>query len=396
MSEVKRISNIKDKQKHQEKNFLLEKAMYEIEQNPDETTNILSDALNRIHEIDDKYDEDLMSENNFIDFVKTQKDYEENRTGFAGFHLENVGFGLLGKKLDGDWKKDVFMCFGGVENVGKTSMMCQLGYEIANNPKNNACVIYHSIDDTSAQILPRLILQGYGGLDVSINQTIYPQQYKDRSDYNQILQFRDMGYKKILSLARDGRLIVKDMSHGSSLAYGESLIKYYKGKYPDRNIVYILDNFHKATDFENSKETRTKFKRLSNYAKAIATKLHVTIIATVEYTKLGDPGTRPHNSNIAESRAMQYDANFIAHLYNDVHAYQDKALIVHEQNGEILPRVLMTIGKNKISSFKGNMMFDFFPYCGRYMNVDLIKAREEYRIRKEQFKEEDIKKEDTF
>ena len=390
MAEVRRISNLKDAEKYKEKDLILEHAFHEAKQNPEEAANVLSDALNKMHEIDDKYDEDLMSESNFIEFVKTQKNFEEDREGFAGFFLESVGFGQLGKRLDGDWKKDVFMCFGGVENVGKTSMMCQLAYEIANNEKNNACVIYHSIDDTAAQILPRFVIQGYGGLDLAINQVVYPKQYINKPTYSQIIQFREMGYKKLFSMARDGRLIIKDIAHGTSLAYGESLIRYYQKRYPSRHIVYILDNFHKAADFENSRETRTKYKKLSNYAKSIATKLHVTIIATVEYTKL-EPGTKPNNSNIAESRAIQYDANFIAHLYNDVHAYQDKALIVHEKNGEVLPRIQMIVGKNKISSFKGNLMFDLYPASGRYNFVDIGKAREEYQARKERFKEENVK-----
>lgn len=399
LAEVRRISNLKDAEKFKERDIILESAIQDAKQNPDELVNILSDAVNKLHEVDDKYDEDLMSENNFMEFVRSQKEHEENREGFAGYYLENVGFGALGSRLDGDWKQDVFMCFGGVENVGKTSMLCQLAYEISNNPQNNACVIYHTIDDTAAQLLPRLVIQGYGDRELSMNQVIYPAQYSDRPGYSQLLQFRDIGYKKIFSLAREGRLILKDMTHGSTLAYGESLIRYYKDKYPDRNIIYILDNFHKATDFDNSRETRTKFKRLSNYAKAIATKYHITLMATVEYTKL-EPGTRPNNSNIAESRAIQYDANFIGHLYNDVHAWGDQALMVHEKNGVLLPRVLLTVGKNKISSFKGNLVFNLYPSCGRYYNIDIGKAREEWKARaellKQERKEQGVKREDTF
>jgi len=395
MAEVRRISSLKDANRSKEQDLILEHAFLEVKNNPTEATSVLSDTLNKLHEMSDRYDEDLMSETNFLDFMRTQKEYEEHREGFAGFFLENIGFGALGKRMDGDWKKDVFMCFGGVENVGKTSMMCQLAYEIANNPANNACVIYHTIDDTISQILPRFIIQGYGGLDLAINKVIYPRQYKDEAGYKQILQFRDMGYKKVFSLVREGRLVVKDVTHGGSMTYGESLVRYYKEKYPDRNIVYILDNFHKATDFDKAREIRDKFKRLSNYAKVIATKHHVTVMATVEYTKL-EPGTIPNNSNIAETRAIQYDANFIGHLYNDVHAKQDKALIVHEKNGEVLPRVMLTVGKNKISSFKGKLLFDLYPAAGRYLNVDADKAREEYLSRKEQFKEEDVKKEDIL
>jgi hypothetical protein len=53
---------------------------------------------------------------------------------------------------------------------------------------------------------------------------------------------REIGYKKIRDLAVEGRLIIKDVSHGSTISFMETLVSYYQDKYPDKHIVLILDN----------------------------------------------------------------------------------------------------------------------------------------------------------
>ena len=98
--------------------------------------------------------------------------------------------------------------------------------------------------------------------------------------------------------------------------------------------------------------------------KNTATKYHIPIISTVEYTKLPQ-GTIPDNNNIAETRAIIYDASFIGHLYSDLSwRGEDSAILVHERNDMLYPRIRFGIGKNKITEFKGRLFFDFYPANG--------------------------------
>ena len=139
---------------------------------------------------------------------------------------------------------------------------------------------------------------------------------------------------------------MKDASENNSLAYAENLLRYYREIQPDRNIILAIDNFHKLPDYAqyNGQE---RVKAVSNHVKNLATTYNSTIITTVEYKKIYDD-SMPRNSDIADSRAIEYDSTCVLHMHNDVHVRgADKAVLVHEWDGEMLPRVRVGFGKNK-------------------------------------------------
>jgi replicative DNA helicase len=280
----------------------------------------------------------------------------------------------LQEALCGEWKQDVWITIGGRANSGKSSLMCKLAYEIANHPENKPLVIYHTIDDSTDQLLPKFITIAEGSRLLSINQVQDPKYYAHGKNAETILSKREKGYESVRNLMKNAKLIVKDANNGSSLAYADRLIRYYKEKYPDRNIVYILDNFHKLQDFAGAEE-RVRFKTLSSLVKGLATKHHVTIISTVEYTKL-PMGTKPTNNVVAESVQMEYDANAIIHLYNDLHEAGANATHCHLHPGALgedpkrMPRIEVIVGKNKISGFKGQIWLDFYPDSSDWSYVD--------------------------
>jgi DNA primase catalytic core len=376
-SELERLMNEKEHHRTREKSAVLERGWNEIQRNPDDAKALLEECLAQIQQVDEKYDDHSMSEEGCIQFVQGIKEYEEAQTGeFAGFHLSPLGLGGLGDVLNGNWREDSFLCFGGSANSGKTSMLCQMAFEIATDPRNNACVIYHTIDDSAAQLLPRFVVHGYGLPDLTLNEIRNPNYYVKYKDNPLVVERRERGYREVLRLVKDGRIILKDSNDGASFAYGESLIKYYKKKYPERNVIYILDNLHKTPDYPNL-ETRVRFKTLSNHMKGVAVKYHIAVIATVEYVKL-PPGIIPNNNNIAETRAIIYDASFIGHLYNDLHEMSRSAICVHRtKDGDLLPRIRLGIGKNKITDFKDRVFLDFYPASGMFRCVATSIAEDE-------------------
>lgn len=369
-SELERLQNEKERHKQRERDVVIDGMISEVRRNPTEAKTLLYEAITKIEQVEDKYNENSFSLESVIEFVEERRKFEESLDGsFAGFNLSESGLKGLGDKLNGMWREDVFMLLAGKENVGKSSMCAQLAFEIATGDNNNACVIYHSIDDSKEQILPRFICQAYGYQDLTMNQIRNPNFFKINDEHGEmILQRRKTGYIELLRLIKDGRIIIKDVSDGASFSFGESLIKYYHRKYPDRHIVYFLDNLHKAPDFGHM-ETRQKFTALSNKIKHTAVKEHACIFATAELTKL-PKGTVPDNNNMAETRALQFDCNFSGLLYNDLHEMNQDAVCFHERNGEILPRIRMGIGKNKITDFKGRLFFDFYPASGLFRYVD--------------------------
>ncbi len=211
-----------------------------------------------------------------------------------------------------------------------------------------------------------------GSHSLTMNQIKSPNYWV--KDYPDVLSKRLAGYQKLEHLIKSGRLVVKDSNHGSTLAYAETLIQYYKEKYPTRRLVYMLDNFHKLNDFSDQKDERTRFKKLSNAIKGLATTYHIPILSTVEYTKL-PAGTKPSNTSISETVAMEYDSNLIIHLYNELHELGPNANMFHittNKEGQIqrLPRIEMIFGKNKITSFKSSLWYDFYPASSDFVGVD--------------------------
>lgn len=280
--------------------------------------------------------------------------------------------------------------------VHNTGLCSQLAYEIASDERNNACVIYHTIDDSASQILPRLIVQAYGGHDLTLNEVRNPRYYVKRYGDESILTKREIGYNTLAQLVENGRIILKDVNDGASFAFGTSLIRYYQKLYPGRNIVYILDNLHKTPDYAQY-EPRVRFKTLSNAVKNAATRMHACIIATAEYTKIPS-GTVPQNNNLAETRALQFDANLICHIYNDLHETgSERALLVHEQRNkytemnELLPRIRFEVGKNKITAFKDRLFLDLYPESGVYRHVPQVQAIDDQKSRRRLLREQNQK-----
>jgi replicative DNA helicase len=267
--------------------------------------------------------------------------------------------------------------------VHNSALFSKLAYEIATHKEeNNAMVIYLTIDDSFEQTLPRLVCIASGSKQLELNEVTNPNYFSTKSDKS-IPMYREKGYSIIRDLTSRGRLILKDANHGRSLAFVESLIKYYREKYPKRKIVFLLDNFHKLQDLAGAEIDRGLYKAMSQNAKNIATRYHIPLLATCQYTKI-TAGERATNEKLSETVQLEFDANLIIHLYSEMSEISDRAKDYHEEtmNGKLirLPRLEANFGKNKISDYRGRIYLDFWPACSDFKEVDYeiaIKEREE-------------------
>lgn len=373
-ADVQKLQNSHEAEKDRSRRNILDKLARNIQKDSLNAELIMDEAKQALYDLDTRYNMDTFSEDADLTFLDQQKQLEESKTGeFSGFVLGN-DLQAFQDSLCGEWQKDVFLVFGGKANAGKTSFLCKIGFEIANRIKDNdALVIYHTIDDTKAQIIPKFICVAEGSKKLSINAVKDPKYWTkvDPNTFNR----RDSGYDSLRKLMSEGRLIIKDANDGGSIAYADNLIQRFKERFPNRKVVYILDNFHKLTDYKNLSDERVRFKALSSAVKGLATKHHICIMSTVEYTKLGK-GEKPNNSNIAETVQIEYDANLICHLYNDLHEFGNAATHYHldfDSSGteaKKFPRIEVIFGKSKITDFKGSIWLDFFPTSSDWAWVD--------------------------
>ncbi len=383
MAELVRLTSEKERNIAKERDVIIDKLNRDLRFSGTDAISIISETLTSLHELAIKHDNDKLSEEACLRQLDDQRSIEDSRgTEFQGFRLgDDLKF--MEEALAGEWKRDVLCLFGGKANSGKTSLLAKMAVEIARITENNACVIFHTIDDTVQQFLPKLVCIGERlGMNESkpclkINEVRFPNYYASTEFGVNVKAKRTIGYSEIRKLMQLGRLILKDANDGNSIASAETMIRYYKDKYPDRNIVYILDNLHKLRDNQNNSDERVRFRTISERVKNLATRHHITVLATVEYTKLA-PGTRPTNYNIAETVQLEYDANLAVHLYNEVHdmgeqyAANQGTTHVDEQHGQqrLLPVIELSIGKNKISDFKNNIYLKFFPASSDFMQAE--------------------------
>jgi DNA primase catalytic core len=374
MSEIKRRRDEKEADLAQRKIGIIDNALFRIRQNPDEADLLLTEARASIEDVQKKFGQDHMTAASVLDFILSQKEADEKKSNeFAGFFMRPEGMGGIAKRLDDDWKSDTWVCIGGVEQAGKTTFAAQMAYEIASDPRNNATIIYHSIDDAARFILFKMVANAANDLRLTLGHISNPNYWvhQEGVDPKILLKLREQGYQKIVQMVKDQQLILKDATDSASLAYEENLLRYYRETLPDRKIVLIIDNFHKLPDYAEI-QGHERVKRISNHVKNMTTAYHATIISTVEYTKIYD-NAKPSNKNIADSRSIAYDASALIHLHNDIHTRENgaqDAILVHQFGDALLPRIWCKFGKNKISGFEGREFLDLFPKWGTFRAVD--------------------------
>ena len=128
-------------------------------------------------------------------------------------------------------------------------------------------------------------------------------------------------------------------------------------------------------------------RNISTAQKHLTVKYHCAILATVEYRKApaGNSTNKmklPCNDDIADARAMIYRPNVIFHVYNDLHERKEDAncFWIDPETKQKRPRLMILIGKNKITSFKSpeNKLFlDLDPITVTMGQVRQAVARKE-------------------
>lgn len=374
--ELQQILDAKAYQVSRERDSLIDKVIHELRINPTSAEEILKSGHTDLLDINIKRNTSIFSLDLTIQRIEDTKEKEEAKGGkFEGFLIGN-DLSSLQERLQGNWLRDVLLFCASKPNCGKTSLVSKLAWSISSNPLNeNTVVIVHSIDDTLAKVLPRLVCIADGSFSLAQFHVSNPNFWTQQNHVNayKIRDSREAAYSKVLEQIRKGRLVIKDATDGQSFSFIESMFAHYT-KDPSTKVVYFLDNFHKLPWFSDQKDERTRWRKASCEMKRLVEKYHITAIETVEYHKV-PPGTKPGNYSLAETQQIEYDADFIMHLYNELADIPAKCKIYHVAKNwkgeqETFPRIEVTVGKNKISDNKSPFFLDFFPYCSDFKYVD--------------------------
>ncbi|MGI0060318.1 MAG: DnaB-like helicase C-terminal domain-containing protein, partial [Nitrosotalea sp.] len=272
----------------------------ELKRSPVTAKETIAHHLNMLEEFESSSANDNMhSSETLREFQECIAQWKANKTDITGI---KVGWEEFDKAIDGIQPGHT-MGIGGKANQGKSSLMLAIAHNIINN-NQDALVIIHSIDDPQKDVYSRLIAMNQGLVINDVKKPVSSFRLPSPISVDGKIVEYDMdkvekwkaGKTNIEQWIERERLVVKDNTHGSSFGYTEGLVKFYRKKYPNRNIICLFDNFHKASDYGELGDERLKYKALSNRAKLLGEKQNVAMICSLEYTKADTmAGRKPTN-----------------------------------------------------------------------------------------------------
>lgn len=394
--EVLKKTDIRLDERRKRQNAVVKRLAMDIDNDPNAALMSTHEALLEFEKISQEVDADAVTNKSFITMIELQQKQEQVRLEEG----TSIGFNLPLMKdfqtvLDGgdDWSFQNLWLLGGLENTGKSSFLAWMGSNIVSDELNDAMWICFTIDDTGQQILPKIVTS----LDSIINRAYFPSDPLTIGNVRNprtiqtpgLAKRRAAAYDVLEGLAADERIILKDAKEGNTLSYLENVVRHFRRRYPSRRIFITVDNTHNLGDFGHMDDRSERYKRLANVEKGMVNKYDAMMLATVEYKKVGlreNSDIRkmmPQNDDIAETRALKYLANFIGHLYNDIHSRPNifDTFHVDPKTGQKLPRIMMNIGKTKFNDYKGAVSFDFFPGSSTFLpvsNTDVKLQRERF------------------
>ncbi len=316
---------------------------------PSETKGILSNALNKLETIEEKYDT-----------IKDMRVLSRDRLKClrADIVEGNYEYGLLAprhsnieKVLNGIPFKEKLMYFGGRGSAGKTAFMTSLALDVVE--ANPECALFYMSIDDSFDFLHTKMLAVRSGLP-----TTEIQNYKNLDTNKKAMV--DDAHQFIDSIS--DRMVVADSTDGNSVETIENHLRWMTREYPKSKKVFVLDNFHKLSMENGTGQKRDAISDASSQLKDLAVKYKVCIMSSVELRKLGSEADRPTRQDMQGSNKLDYDADVVCMVHNDYQVNRSTH-IIHEKeiNGKVMvmPWVEVNIVKNKITGQLKECVFKY-------------------------------------
>lgn len=328
-------------------------------------------------------DDDLYSANETLKALSLMEEMEDN-----GLQIPIIKTGIYElDKYSPIPANEAFIIVPASPNAMKSTLFVNLADNIL-DLNEDTVVLIHTIDDSRNVYLNRLLAKR---TNIPMNWLKNPNYYLD----DEMNKKRKEAYQYLSDLIISGRLIIKDIRHGNSVEYHTRLVQKTRDKIGSKNLVVFCDNFHKLTTsaVENEKD---KWPYISSMIKSATTKYGCVEFNTVElnkndmYIRHTDPNT------IKETGSIQYDANMIIFLWNEINALRENATLYHESKvldydeqvgyyhrTENKPVIEGIILKNKLSDYKKSIFLKGHPETAL---LEDISTREVLELQKQNIK----------
>jgi replicative DNA helicase len=266
------------------------------------------------------------------------------------------GFDLFDEGLEGGIQPGVYL-FAAQPNVGKSAMMLQIAKQVS-EMNEDVFVAYFSLDDSNNELLPRWIACDQ---KITISQAKNPEKHVDDE---MAISKRNEGIKKLYK--NINRFGMYDSNNcGTSIESIEEKIKDLLMHLKENTkLMVCIDNFYDITceskNFNN--DDSAKYEHNASELKRWYKQYNIPVMCTAELRKINS-NRRPTPEDLRDTVKLQYVANWIGLLYNEVGIKEENAQVywINEENEMKMPVIELRFGKNKLGSYKGTRFYEFVP-----------------------------------
>lgn len=257
-------------------------------------------------------------------------------------------------------------------NLGKSAFITQMAWQTAmNNP--NVHVLDITLDDSMLEKVCRLAAH-ISGQAINTVKGLAQVRNSNPAAYQSIIN----AFDTIKTNAHHYQIM--DNEQGGTLEKLREVItgvrtELLAREIPGRLAVFI-DSFHDIIpDIETTNET-TRFNYLAQAVAELANEFDIPIVCTAELRKLNG-FRRPTLDDIRESVKIRYEAKSVLLCYNEVSVRDEQAQVYWYPSDDIAkyPVFEVHVAKNKFSSFKGRICFEFRPEVARFREPDDVTHR---------------------
>lgn len=230
------------------------------------------------------------------DIIKsTEDDYAEfeQRAWKKGEGYKFVRFPMMNKYLEG--LDEGLYLFAAESNMGKTSLMTNMLFDLCTNPANKLFGLYFSLDDTKQEVIPRLIAMNQ---EIPIGVAAKPQRYinminaedENSTMYNIYLRKREQGLEQLKDCKNCFKIVDSNDVHSAEemYTYIKQVQHYVKSIDPDMNIIVAVDAVDDIHFSNKGNLTTTETHvEIARALKDWSTELHIPIFGSRHLKKLG-------------------------------------------------------------------------------------------------------------
>jgi replicative DNA helicase len=230
--------------------------------------------------------------------------------------------------------------------------------------------VYFSLDDNKNKVLPRIVAMREC-LPISLiskpgrYQKMVDECHPDAIHIAQQLDKRKQGIERLKSesnkmMILDSQDIKSDKDLRQSI---HQIYNYVKAIDEEANIVVAVDGLKDINFTDIALSENEKVDMASRFLKDISVELDIIVMSTMHLRKLNG-NRRPDTQDLRDSNRLEYEADVIYLVYNDVSRNKEAAKIYSRGSDESAPKqpvLELDWAKNKISSYKGRTFCYFSP-----------------------------------